>query len=177
MVQSLRHLPLYFTLGFNIAVIPAFTQEQPRKLPTLSQSMQINFGNVNKKIMAMAQDFPESKYDYRPGPDVRSFAEVILHVAASNNYVAKTANGEKLEWAELSRDKYKTKADIVEALKQSIATSTDVLKAFTDERLAKSPAPWPSYIEHAGEHYGQLVVYYRVNGLVPPGSRPKDKTD
>ena len=173
MIQSLRYLPLFFAIG----VVPVFAQDQPRKLPTLSQSMQINFGNVNKKILAMAQDFPESKYNYRPGPDVRTFAEVILHVAASNNYVAKTANGEKVEWAELARDKYKTRADIVDALKESIATSTAVLKEFTDERLAKSPAPWPSYIEHAGEHYGQLVVYYRVNGLVPPGSRPKDKTD
>lgn len=132
---------------------------------------------VNKKVLAMAEDFPEAKYDYRPSKDVRSFAEVILHIASSNNYVAKAANGDKVEFVELAREKYTTKADVVAALKQSIDDSTAFLKQFTDERLAKSPAPWPGFIEHAGEHYGQLVVYYRVNGLVPPASRPKEKTD
>ncbi|MGI8745887.1 MAG: DinB family protein [Bryobacteraceae bacterium] len=139
--------------------------------------MQINFETVNKKILAMAEDFPESKYGYRPVKDVRSFAEVVLHIATSNNYVAKAANGAKVDFVELPRDKYKTKAEVVAALKQSIEDSTAVLKQFTDERLAKSPALWPGFIEHAGEHYGQLVVYYRINGLVPPSSRLKEKTD
>ena len=50
-----------------------------RRLPLFS-----HFGNVNQKIPAMAQDFPESKYDYRPGLDVRSFAKVILHMVRAN---------------------------------------------------------------------------------------------
>jgi len=43
--------------------------------------------------------------------------------------------------------------------------------------MKKRPGLWIGFLEHAGEHYGQLVVYYRLNGIVPPESRPKPKSD
>jgi hypothetical protein len=58
-------------------------------------------------------------------------------------------------------------------MKKSIADATATLKATPEDRFAKTLSPWMSVIEHAAEHYGQLVVYYRNNGLVPPESRPK----
>jgi hypothetical protein len=51
------------------------------------------------------------------------------------------------------------------------------LKAVPEEHFVKTLSPWIDVIEHAAEHYGQLVVYYRTSGLVPPDSRPKAKTN
>jgi uncharacterized damage-inducible protein DinB len=83
------------------------------------------------------------------------------------------------------RDKYKTKADVVAFVKKSFADGaaaiqakgdkglSDILKdPFGSEQMTAADMAW-SFIEHSGEHYGQLVVYYRVAGMVPPESRPK----
>ena len=72
---------------------------------------------------------------------------------------------------------YKTKADVVAVLQKSINEATATPKAIPEERFTKTLSPWPSVIEHGAEHYGQLVVYYRLNGMIPPESRPKAKTN
>jgi hypothetical protein len=77
-----------------------------------------------------------------------------------------------VQWDELDPKAYKNKTEVVAAFEKSIADATATLKNTADDRLAATPEPWLSVIEHSAEHYGQLVVYYRVNGLVPPASRP-----
>lgn len=136
------------------------------------------------KILAMAQDFPEDKYDYKPSPAVRSFAEQLLHVAGSNYYFTDPILGRKLAAEDLPRDKYKTKAEVVAALKKSFEDMTAAIKAKGDAGLnSEVKVPWGNYMQrvsefgysfaaHLGEHYGQLVVYYRVLNMVPPESRP-----
>lgn len=123
----------------------------------------------------MAEDFPEDKYDYRPKPEMRSFGEVIVHIASGNVYAAKAGRGEKVNWDELDPKNYKSKAEIVALLKKSIDDSTAALKAKPEQSFATSLGPWPGVMEHSAEHYGLLVAYYRLNGLVPPESRPKGK--
>lgn len=59
--------------------------------------------------------------------------------------------------------------------RKSIDDSMAVLKAVPEQDFAKSLGPWPEVTEHSAEHYGLLVTYYRLNGLVPPASRPKGK--
>ena len=119
----------------------------------------------------MAKDFPEEKYGYKPTPEVRSFGEVIVHIFSGNVYAAKAGRGEKANWDELDAKNYKTKAATVEALAKSINDATATLKAVPNARFTTTLSPWLSVIEHSAEHYGQLVVYYRLNGLVPPASR------
>jgi hypothetical protein len=123
----------------------------------------------------MAQDFPADKYDFKPTKEVRSFGEVILHVLAGNVYVAKAGRGEQANWDELNPKDFKGKAEIVAALQKSITDAEATLKNTPEERFAKTLSPWMGVIEHSAEHYGQLVVYYRVNGMTPPESRPKAK--
>jgi uncharacterized damage-inducible protein DinB len=147
-----------------------WAQRQP---PSAAQAIRGHFASINQQILDMAKDFPENKYSFRATPEVRPFSDVIVHVLSGNVYAAKTGRGEKAQWDELDPKAYKTKADIVGALEKSIADATAALKALPDDRLAGSPEPWLSVIEHSAEHYGQLVVYYRVNGMVPPASRPK----
>jgi hypothetical protein len=98
---------------------------------------------------------------------------VIVHFASGNIFAAKAGRGEKVKWDELDPKDYKTKQAIVALLDQSITDATASLKAIPADHFNKTLSPWLSVIEHAGEHYGQLVVYYRNNGLVPPESRPK----
>jgi hypothetical protein len=145
----------------------------PKAPPTPGQVYLSVWNDIGRKLIAMAEEFPEDKYDFKPTPEVRTFAEQLLHAAASNVYVAKVAAGEKVQFPELKREDYKTKASIVALLKKSVADGAAPLKANGEEQARKRPSLWVGFLEHAGEHYGQLVVYYRVNGLVPPESRPK----
>ena len=151
-----------------LALVPAFAQGSPKTTP---QQIRAYFTGVDKQVLEMAKDFPEDKYDFRLKPEMRSFGEVIVHVASGNVYAAKAGRGEKVKWDELDPKNYKTKAAIVALLEKSIADSEATLKRTTDEALSKSLEPWLGVLQHSSEHYGLLVAYYRANGLVPPASR------
>jgi len=147
--------------------------QQQRQPPTPAQAISGNFASVNKRVLEMAEDFPADKYGYRPAKESRSFGEVIVHVISGNVYASRAGRGDKVNWDELDPKSYKTKAEIVAALQKSIADANATLKAVPEERFTKTLSPWIDVMEHAAEHYGQLVVYYRANGIVPPASRPK----
>ena len=156
-------------------VVPAQQKGGP---PTPAQSMIGNVTGVNNRLLEMARDFPEDKYDFKPTPEVRSFGEVLLHVMAGNQYGAKAARGvADANWGKeeqaVDAMKMHGKTQIVAAFEKAANDAAEALKALPPEAFTKTLAPWPAVLEHNGEHYGQLVVYYRLNGLVPPASRPK----
>jgi uncharacterized damage-inducible protein DinB len=157
-----------------MALFVASAQGQQQS-PTPAQSISRNFDSINKNVLEMAQDFPADKYDFRPTKEVRSFGEVLVHVISGNVYAAKAGRGEKVNWDELNPKDFKGKAEIVAALQKSIADADATLKNTPEERFTKNLRPWIDVIEHAAEHYGQLVVYYRVIGMTPPASRPSNK--
>jgi hypothetical protein len=142
--------------------------------PVLRDVLLEQWTDVGQRVIKMAEDFPAEEYDYRPTPEVRTFADVMRHVAFWHTYVQKTARGEKADpkQNELSKAEYPTKDKIVAALKQSFADATAELKKANANPSAKAAGLWVSFTEHTAEHYGQLVVYYRLNKLVPPASRP-----
>jgi uncharacterized damage-inducible protein DinB len=149
------------------------------------------WNHIGNKLIAMAKDFPEDKYDFKVQKDQRTFAQQLLHVAAVDFDVLGRACGSKIgpDFGEdahnPSREVYKTKADVVKLLEQAVADGAAVIKQQGDAGLDKT-APfgwetgrhvvhnsymWLAVIEHSGEHLGQLAVYYRANNLVPPESR------
>ena len=142
-----------------------------------------SWNDVGRKLTAMAEDFPEDKYDFKPTPAQRSFAEQLLHAAGANYYFTNAALGQKLPAEDPKRDQYKTKADIVAFVKKSFADGAAAIQSKGETGLttevdyggqkARVLDIANGIIEHSGEHYGQLVVYYRLAGLVPPESRPK----
>jgi uncharacterized damage-inducible protein DinB len=149
---------------------------QTNALPPPARGITNNLRSVNRRLLDMAKDFPEEKYNFRPTPEVRSFGEVILHAMAGNTYAVKVARGVPgANWdkEEVDPKNYHGKAEIVAAFQKSAEEANDVVGKIEPEQFSKTLAPWLSVIEHSGEHYGQLVVYYRLNGLVPPESRPK----
>lgn len=149
--------------------------QQTSKPRTPADTINRYFADINRKVLEMAQDFPADKYDFRLRPEMRSFGEVIVHIASGNVYAAKKGRGEQVNWDELDPKNYRTKSDIIALFQKSITDSTATLQAIPEERFSASLQPWLGVIEHSAEHYGLLVAYYRANGLVPPESRPKGK--
>src|ERR1039457_4933289 len=87
-----------------------------------SQALLENWNDVGRKLIAMAEDFPEDKYDFKPVPAQRSFAEQLLHAAGTNYFVTIPAMGLKLPAGEdPKREQYKTKAAVVEFVKKAFA--------------------------------------------------------
>jgi uncharacterized damage-inducible protein DinB len=173
-------------------VLPAGAQDAMKKdtavKPADSPSKVVldSWNDVGRKLIAMAEDFPEDKYDFKPTPAQRSFAEQLLHAAGANYFFTSPAMGQKPPSEEdPKRDQYKTKADVVSFVKKSFADGATAIKAkgdkgmsdllvdpFSHQQVRVSDFAY-GFIEHDGEHYGQLVGYYRLAGLVPPESRPK----
>jgi uncharacterized damage-inducible protein DinB len=144
-----------------------------------------SWNEIGRKLTAMAEDFPEDKYDFKPTPAQRSFAEQLLHAAGANYFFTNPVMGKEPQAAEdPKRERYKSKADIVAFVKKSFADGAAAIQAKGEKGMTTEVVYFPQQksrvldiaygiIEHSGEHYGQLVVYYRLAGLVPPESRPK----
>jgi uncharacterized damage-inducible protein DinB len=178
-------------LAIAIIAIPAHAQDAKKDVavkPADNPSKVVldSWNEIGRKLIAMAEDFPEDKYDFKPTPAQRSFAEQLLHAANANYFFTNPVMGLKMPAEEdPKRADFKTKADIVTFVKKAFADGAAAIKAkgdkgmsdliidpFANQQVRISDAAY-GFIEHSGEHYGQLVVYYRLSGLVPPESRPK----
>ena len=158
----------------------------PKAAVSPSQALLDAWNYVGRKLIAMAEDFPEDKYDFKPNPAQRTFAEQLLHAANSNYFFTNPVMGRKPPAEEdPKREDYKTKAAVVAFVKKAFEDGAAAIKfkgdkglndlivdPFENRQTRVSDMAW-GLLEHSGEHYGQLVVYYRVAGMVPPESRPK----
>ena len=169
------------------AVAAAAQQAAPAPAEGPAKEVLRLWNSTHKKIVEMAEDFPEDKYDFRASSwsEVRTFAEQLLHVAGTNDFFIKSAQGKPANEEDLPRSQYRTKAEVVAALKKSVEEGAALIQQTGDKGMMKpikSPFGnrmfsryyfWTIAAEHSAEHYGQLVVYYRLNKLVPPASRPR----
>jgi len=117
---------------------------------------------VRDHFVKAAEEFPENKYGYRPTEDVRTFGEIIMHVARYNHLTASHAMGRQSE--DVREFAFHSKAEAVARLKKSFEELAEVVKEKPDKFDLDA-------LIHTSEHYGNLAVYYRLNGLVPPASR------
>jgi len=149
------------------------------------------WNQVGNKLIAMARDFPADKYDFRAQKDERTFGQNLVHVAAVDydliSRVAGSHTGPDFgsDIHNPPANTYRTKAEVVKLIEQAVADGAALIKRQGDAGLDRTmPFGWEtgrhvvhiSYvwltgIEHSTEHFGQLVVYYRANNLVPPESR------
>ena len=170
--------------------LPSRAQAQnqpPSPAKSRSEEMLDMWNNIGNKLIAMAQDFPEDKYDFKVQKDERTFALNLLHAAALDFVLIRRISGSNLgpdfgEGDNPTRDQFKTKGDIVKFVQEAVADGAKVIQQqgdagldntskFFGNRLAHNSAIWMFAVEHSAEHYGQLVVYYRANNMVPPDSR------
>ena len=179
------------TCGKEVYAQSSAQNQAPAQVRSRAEETAEWWNQIGKKLIAMAKDFPEDKYDFKLQKDQRTFAQNLLHVAAIDYFLIGKVSGTKAgpdfgkDFENPSRDVYKTKADVVKLLEQAVADGAAVIKQQGDEGLDKTMPfgwetgrhtvhasyVWLSGIEHSSEHFGQLVVYYRANNLVPPESR------
>jgi uncharacterized damage-inducible protein DinB len=194
MKKAILTLGLAVCTCLAVATIPAVATPngegataapKPAAAKGASELVLDQWNDIGRKLTAMAEDFPEAKYEFKPTDAQRTFAAQLIHAAGSMYYFTDVVDGKKPRFADdPKRDELKTKAQIVTFVKKCIADGQAAIKAKGDKGMMEvidggNGTMVPVYdlayglIEHSGEHYGQLVVYYRVAGLVPPESRPK----
>jgi uncharacterized damage-inducible protein DinB len=187
MKQSLLAFTLLAVAGTGLHGQAQKQNQPPGPARSRSEEMLDRWNDIGNKLVAMAKDFPEDKYDFKVQKDQRTFAQNLLHAAALDFVLVRRISGANAgpdfgEGDNPSRDVFKTKADVVKFVEEAVAdgarviqqqgdTGLDKTSRFFGNRLAHNSTIWTFAIEHSGEHYGQLVVYYRANNLVPPDSR------
>src|SRR6201981_1007781 len=133
-----------------LATLAAPAQDAPKKdatpKPALSPSQAVleSWNDVARKLNAMAEDFPEDKYDFKPTPAQRSFAEQLLHAAGANYFFTNPVMGKEPPAAEdPKRDQYKSKADIVAFVKKSFADGAATIQSKGEKGLTTEVVYFP----------------------------------
>ena len=149
-----------------------------------------DIGGVEKKVLALARAMPESAYAWRPGPGVRSTAEVFQHIAADNYFLPVRAEKPAPKETGITKD-YKTVAayekrtmtrdEVIAELEKSFAFLRTSISATTDAQLgatidmfgqkSTTRGLWLTTATHLHEHLGQLIAYARANKVTPPWSK------
>ena len=150
----------------------------------ISDGIRAQWNSAKRNIQQSAELVPDANWDYRPVDGVRSFSEILAHVAGASYAICAAAKNEKTPYAEDYFEKNaKGRAAIVKATTDAIAYCDAAFTALTDASAGQSvPNPFGStpmsragalvlQIGHNNEHYGNLVTYFRMNGIVPPSSR------
>jgi uncharacterized damage-inducible protein DinB len=159
----------------NAQISPDFPKPPAGPNP-LTKTISIFRSNMQDKIWKSADAMPESKYSYRPTKDVRSFAEIVTHVADISYYLCSNAKGEAPPAPATDKN---SKAEIMAYLKSAFGYCNGAYAGFADAHL-NDPADFWGYktnkmfiltqlTNHDALHYGNLVTYLRLNGLVPSG--------
>ena len=166
------------------AVAVTAAQTGPAAGSDVSGSLRKAWTSAKTNITQSAEVMPEANYAYKPVDTVRSFGAILAHIAGANYVFCSAAMGQKSPHAEDEFEKSATtRAAIIKALADSMAYCDKAFAAATDRTLAE-PIEMPfgmgkdtraaalmGNVGHLNEHYGNLVTYFRMKGLVPPTSR------
>jgi hypothetical protein len=169
----------------TVMAMPAHVLAQPSANP-ITAAMRSAWNGAKQNVRRSADVMPEAKYGFKPVDSVRSYGAILAHLAGASNEFCASAKGEKTPHAEDEIEKSaKTKAEIVKALDGAIAYCDEVYKTLDDAKAAQlvagafggpqgaRAANLIGNTNHFNEHYGNLVTYLRINGLVPPSSAPQ----
>jgi hypothetical protein len=177
--------------GTAAAGAPQAEPSQPP--PTIASTVDREISTNEKQVVEAAEAMPEDKFNFSPessnipGADykgVRTFAVQVKHIASSNYFIWSPLTGDKVP--ESIKDgngpeDIKTKADILEFLKDSFALGHKAASTLTPRNMLQPAQSGKSSrlhlaefgVAHAYNHYGQMVEHLRMNGIVPPASRAK----
>lgn len=137
---------------------------QPPSANPLTDGARLHYGIIKGYVTRAAAKMPESTYAFRPSPEVRTFAQLVGHLADANYRLCSiiAAHDPPLD-AGIERSKT-AKGDLVKALAESFTYCDDAYAAMSDDGAF--------HTAHAFEHYGNIVTYMRLKGIVPPSSEP-----
>jgi uncharacterized damage-inducible protein DinB len=158
---------------------PALAQSNAQPTSAVATSRML-WEQLSGWITAAASELPESTYAFRPTPEVRSFGQLVGHVAGAQYLICGAALGEPPRKEDDIEKSKSSKADLVAALKasnehcakaysQTDRSAQGQTKLFGENRTRLYALMLNA--THDGEHYGNIVTYLRLNGIVPPSSR------
>jgi len=162
------------TIAILLAVLAIYAQDAN---PLTSEARQA-YENIKTNILRSAEKMPEEFYSFKPAPRVRSFGQILGHVAEEQYFFCSTVKGEQ-KAADIEKAKT-TKTEIMAALRESFAYCDSAHNGMTDPaaiQMVKSGEGdrtrlrilWGNTL-HDTSHYGNLVTYMRIKGLVPPST-------
>jgi DinB family protein len=128
-------------------------------------ALRTGFTELSGWVVKAADLVPTEKYTYRPAPTVRTYGQLIAHIADSHNYYCARAAGRPAQWSDAIEKGNTDKATIVEKLKQSIDACNAAYGG------AGQAGPMIANVGHTSLHYGNIITYMRMLGLVPPSSQ------
>lgn len=194
----MKKLGVFLAVVVAATVAPALRAQggaaAQQKPATVSSVLNMYYGIVEQEVVSAAEAMPEEKYSFAPTngefKGVRNFAEEVKHIAYANHIFFGPLMGETITAKSVEENTngpadLKTKAEIVQYLKDSFALGHRALSEITAENavtpLAKPVFPFLSTrlgiasigTFHPMDHYGQMVEYLRMNGIIPPASRPR----
>ncbi len=175
-----RHLMLTWAIVLSAATL---TSAQSPGANPVSDAVREGWTGAKNNVTRAARAMPEDKFSFRPVASVRTFGEIVAHIAGANYVFCSTARGEKAPFAEDHFEKsVKSKAEILKALEAANAYCDAAYTALTDRTAGEMinaafgsgksarAAALMGNTGHLQEHYGNLVTYLRINGVVPPSS-------
>jgi uncharacterized damage-inducible protein DinB len=185
MSRSLRHMFLAVAMT---AALPLVAAAQSN---TLMTDLSEDLAQVEKKMIDLARAMPADKFDWRPGAGVRSFSEVMMHVAADNYLFPAVVGTAAPEGTGIKGDDYKTAAAFEQRKMGRDAVIAELEKSFAHLKQTMSAVPaskmsekvkmfgmeftgqrtWIMATTHLHEHLGQAIAYARSNNVVPPWSK------
>jgi uncharacterized damage-inducible protein DinB len=143
------------------------------------------YSRMQDILLRSAEKMPEENYNFKPADSVRTYGQIVGHIADSQYYFCSTATGDKNPGLQIEKTKT-SKADLVAALKESIAYCNKAYDGMTDatgmqkvKLFGNTDAPRLGVLEvnvaHDNEHYGNLVTYMRMKNIVPPISESQSQ--
>ncbi len=195
-MKEIRIVLLMAALIFTVATSSAAQVQQAQQPPpTIASTVDREISTIEKQIVEAAEAMPEDKFNFSPESlnirssdykGVRTFAVQAKHVASSNYFLWSPLTGDKVP--ESIKDgngpeDLKTKADIIKFLKDSFALGHKAAATLTTQNMLQPAERSKSSrlhlatfaVAHAYDHYGQMVEYLRMNGIVPPAGRGKSE--
>ncbi len=177
MKKATRYLRL---MCLSILVILPVQAQAPAN--PLSNDAKGLYTMVKNNLIRAAEKMPEDQYAYKPTPEVRSFGQIVGHVADAQYLFCSPVRGEKNPEPNIEKTKT-SKADLVQALKDGFAYCDKAYDTMTDQQAAQMVKFFGSdrtklsvlsfNTAHNDEHYGNIVTYMRLKGLVPPSSEAR----
>jgi uncharacterized damage-inducible protein DinB len=165
---------------FVTALLPCFGQQAP--VNPLSTGEKTIYGFFAHNVIAGAEKMPEANYSFQPTPDVRTFGQLVGHIADANYMFCAIVVGDPPPATSVEKTKT-SKADLVSALNDAVAYCNKAYDGMTDAKgleLAKfmgRSMPKLTILSinnaHTDEHYGNMVTYLRIKGIVPPSSEQR----
>jgi uncharacterized damage-inducible protein DinB len=169
--------------GLMLTAASLGAQTPPAPANPMSAALLRSFATVSDYIVRSAEQLPDEKYGFQPTAEVRTFAKEIGHVADAHFVYCARARNEASPQQARAENTLTEKAALVARLKESVAYCRDAYSTVTDTMLGQAYqvgnatglrlTALVTNIGHDNEHYGKIVTYLRLNGMVPPSSQPR----